>query len=431
MSFEKLGIIKPLLDAISDLGYKEPTLVQSRAIPVVLSKKDIFATAQTGTGKTAAFGLPILQKLRKPLEGKGVRAIILSPTRELSIQIHADMQAYAKNMKIKTTILVGGKDLQKQRENLKKGTEIIIATPGRLLEHIENGLSLNDVEVFVLDEADRMLDMGFTKDIRVIHPLLPKRHQTLLFSATFSDKVRKLSKLILTKPTFIETAKHNTTVDTINQVAYLVDTARKAALLAYLIGSRNFPQVLVFTRTKASADELFAELKKDGLKCGVIHGDKTKANRQKTLNQFKEGQFRVLVATDIASRGLDIEHLPYVINYELPSIPEDYVHRVGRTGRAGRQGEAISLIDIYEKYDIRDIEKLIGEKIPQEVVEGFEPDPNIRRKDVDEVKLKAEHKRSSSKKERQYSKNTSSVPKTRKQVKDTKKKRKTTKRDRV
>jgi len=429
MSFEKLGIIKPLLDAISDLGYKEPTLVQSRAIPVVLSKKDIFATAQTGTGKTAAFGLPILQKLRKPLEGKGVRVIILSPTRELSIQIHDDMQAYAKNMQIKTTILVGGKDLQKQRESLKKGTEIIIATPGRLLEHIENGLSLSDVEVFVLDEADRMLDMGFTKDIRKIHPLLPKRHQTLLFSATFSDKVRKLSKLILTKPTFIETAKHNTTVDTINQVAYLVDTARKAALLAYLIGSRNFPQVLVFTRTKASADELFAELKKDGLKCGVLHGDKTKANRLKTLNQFKEGQFRVLVATDIASRGLDIEHLPYVINYELPSIPEDYVHRVGRTGRAGRQGEAISLIDIYEKYDIRDIEKLIGEKIPQEEVEGFEPDPNIRRKDVDEVKLKAEHKRSSAKKERQYNKNTSSVPKTRKQVKETKKKRKTTKRD--
>ncbi|WP_457744067.1 DEAD/DEAH box helicase [Sulfurimonas sp.] len=424
MSFEKLGIIKPLLDAISDLGYKEPTLVQTRAIPVVLSKKDIFATAQTGTGKTAAFGLPILQRLRKPLEEKGVRVVILSPTRELSIQIHDDMQAYAKNMKIKITILVGGKDLQKQKENLKKGTEIIIATPGRLLEHIENGLSLKDVEVFVLDEADRMLDMGFTKDIRKIHPLLPKRHQTLLFSATFSDKVRKLSKLILTKPTFIETAKHNTTVDTVNQIAYLVDTTRKAALLAYLIGSRNFPQVLVFTRTKASADALFIELKKDGLKCGVLHGDKTKANRLKTLNQFKEGEFRVLVATDIASRGLDIEHLPYVINYELPSVPEDYVHRVGRTGRAGRQGEAISLIDIYEKYDIRDIEKLIGEKIPQEVVEGFEPDPNIRRKDVDEVKLKAEHKRVENKKVRHYNKNTTGM-----ENKMTKKKRKTTKRD--
>ncbi|ADN09592.1 DEAD/DEAH box helicase [Sulfurimonas autotrophica] len=421
MSFEKLGIFKPLLDAINDLGYKEPTLVQTRAIPLVLGKKDVFATAQTGTGKTAAFALPILQKMRKHVESKGVRAIILSPTRELSIQIYEDITAYSKYMDIKTTILVGGKDLQKQREALKKGTEIVIATPGRLLEHIENGLSLKDVEVFVLDEADRMLDMGFTKDIRKIHPLLPKRHQTLLFSATFSDKVRKLSKLILTKPAFIETAKKNTTVDTINQVAYLVDTVRKAELLAYLIGSRNFPQVLVFTRTKVSADALSEELKKDGLKCGVIHGDRTKANRLKTLNQFKEGKIRVLVATDIASRGLDIEELPYVINYELPSIPEDYVHRVGRTGRAGREGEAISLIDIYEKYDIKDIEKLIGQKIPQETVEGFEPDPNIRRKDVDEVKLKAEHKKPDNKKVRQYNKNTTGMV--------SKKKRKTTKRD--
>ena len=425
MSFEKLGVFKPLLDAINDLGYKEPTLVQKRAIPVILSKKDIFATAQTGTGKTAAFALPILQKLRKPSEGSGVRAIILSPTRELSIQIHDDIVKFSKYMDVKTTILVGGKDLQKQRELLKRGTDIVIATPGRLLEHLENGLSLKDVQFFVLDEADRMLDMGFTKDIRKIHPLLPKRHQTLLFSATFSDKVRKLSKLILTKPAFIETAKHNTTVDTINQVAYLVDTARKAELLAYIIGSRNFPQVLVFTRTKASADTLAVELKKDGLKCGVIHGDKTKANRLKTLNQFKDGLFRVLVATDIASRGLDIEELPYVINYELPSIPEDYVHRVGRTGRAGREGEAISLIDIYEKYEIRDVEKLIGEKIPQEVVEGFEPDPNIRRKDIDEVKLKSEHKKEAKK----FQKKAEAKRVTAKSLKVMKKKRKTTKRD--
>lgn len=429
MSFEKLGLIKPLLGAIKELGYKNPTPIQTRAIPLVLSKNDIFATAQTGTGKTAAFALPLLQRLRHPADHKGVRVVILSPTRELSIQIYEDINAYAKHMKVKSMILVGGKDLDKQKHQLKEGIDILIATPGRLLEHIESGLSLNTVEVMVLDEADRMLDMGFTKDIRKIHPLLPKRHQTLLFSATFSEKVRKLSKLILTKPAFIETAKKNTTVDTINQIAYRVDTEKKAALLAYLIGSRNYPQVLVFTRTKASADELVVELRKDGLKCGIIHGDKTKANRLKTLTQFKEGAFKVLVATDIASRGLDIEELPYVINYELPSIPEDYVHRVGRTGRAGREGEAISLIDVYEKYDIRDIEKLIGQKIPQEEVEGFEPDPNIRRKDVDEVKLKAEHKRPTAKKERQYNKNTSSVPLTRKQVKITKKKRKTTKRD--
>ena len=429
MSFEKLGLIKPLLSAIKELGYENPTIIQNRAIPLVLAKSDIFATAQTGTGKTAAFGLPLLQRLRKPLEERKIRAIILSPTRELSIQIYEDIEAYAKNMKIKTLILVGGKDLDKQREKLNDGVDIVIATPGRLMEHTEKGLSLKSVETFILDEADRMLDMGFTKDIKKIHPLLPKRHQTLLFSATYSDKVRKLSKLILTKPAFIETAKKNTTVDTINQVAYLVDTKRKSELLAYIIGSRNFPQVLVFTRTKVSADELVLELKKDGLKCGVIHGDKTKANRLKTLTQFKEGAFRVLVATDIASRGLDIEHLPYVINYELPSIPEDYVHRVGRTGRAGRKGEAISLIDIYEKYEIRDVERLIGQKIPQEVVEGFEPDPTIRRKDVDEVKLKAEHKRASAKKERKYNKNTSGVPVTKKQMKATKKKRKTTKRD--
>ena len=428
MSFEKLGIIKPLLSAIEDMGYENPTLIQTRAIPLVLAKSDIFATAQTGTGKTAAFGLPLLQRLRKPTEGKGVRAVILSPTRELSIQIYEDIENYAKNMNIKTMILVGGKDLDKQKQQLKEGVDIIIATPGRLMEHTDSGLSLKDVETFILDEADRMLDMGFTQDIRKIHPLLPKRHQTLLFSATFSEKVRKLSKLILTKPAFIETAKKNTTVDTINQIAYTVDTARKAELLAYLIGSRNYPQVLVFTRTKKSADALVIELKKDGLNCGIIHGDKTKANRLKTLTQFKEGHFKVLVATDIASRGLDIEHLPYVINYELPSVPEDYIHRVGRTGRAGRNGEAISLIDIYEKYDIKDIERLIGKKIPQEEVEGFEPDPNIRRKDVEEVKLKAEHKRSSGKKERQYNKNTSGIVSRTKNA-PTKKKRRTTKRD--
>ena len=429
MSFEKLGVFKPLLDAIHDLGYENPTTVQKRVIPLVLQKKDIFASAQTGTGKTAAFALPILQRLRKPVENRGVRAIILSPTRELSIQIHEDIKDLSKYMEIKTTILVGGKDLEKQKRALNNGTEIIIATPGRLFEHIQSGLNLSDVEVFVLDEADRMLDMGFTKDIRKIHPLLPKRHQTLLFSATYSDKVRKLSKLVLTKPAFIETSKKNSTVDAINQVAYMVDTDKKAELLAYLIGSRNYPQVLVFTKTKASADFLVEELKKDGLKCGVIHGDKKQANRLKTLAQFKEGTIKVLVATDIASRGLDIEELPYVINYELPSVPEDYVHRVGRTGRAGRDGEAISLLDIYEKYDVRDIEKVIGMKIEKEVVEGFEPDPSIRRKDVDELKLKGEHKNPHKAKERQYNKNNSNRPATKKQMKVTKKKRKTTKRD--
>jgi len=426
MSFEKLGLIKPLLGAIKELGYEHPTTIQKRAIPLVMAKSDIFATAQTGTGKTAAFGLPILQRLRKTQadENRLLKAVILSPTRELSIQIFEDLSGYAKNMKVECAVLVGGKDIETQQRILKKGVDIVIATPGRFLEHLERGLNVKNVEVLVLDEADRMLDMGFTKDIRKIHPLLPKKHQTLLFSATYSDKVRKLSKLVLRSPAFIETSKKNSTVDTINQVAYLVDTTRKAELLAYLIGSRNYPQVLVFTRTKVSANELFAELKKDGLKCGLIHGDITQAKRLKTLNEFKEMKVRVLVATDIASRGLDIEELPYVINYELPSVSEDYVHRVGRTGRAGRNGEAISLIDIYEKYDIKDIERVIGQKIPQETVEGFEPDPNIRRKDQDELKLKSEHKKPTRKKARHFSKNTSGV-----ETKRTTKKRKTTKRD--
>ncbi|MCW8896083.1 DEAD/DEAH box helicase [Sulfurimonas sp.] len=427
MSFEKLGVMKQLLGAINDLGYKNPTTVQTRAIPLVLAKSDIFATAQTGTGKTAAFGLPMIQRLRSNSDdpNRAVRGVILSPTRELSKQIYQDLKSFAKYMDLSIALLVGGKDIESQQKTLKKGVDIVIATPGRMLEHAQANLSLKSVEIFVLDEADRMLDMGFVKEIRKIHPMLPKRHQTLLFSATYSDKVRKLSKLILTKPAFIEASKKNSTVDKINQKVYLVDRDRKAELLAYIIGSRNFRQVLVFTRTKASADELVIELKKDGLKCGIIHGDKTQANRSKTLEQFKEGQIRVLVATDIASRGLDIEHLPYVINYELPSIPEDYVHRVGRTGRAGRDGEAISLIDIYEKYDIKEIERLIGVKIPQETVEGFEPDPTIRRKDEDEVKLKSEHK----KQEKKHVKKKAPQKVTAKSLKVTKKKRKTTKRD--
>ncbi|MBC8238664.1 MAG: DEAD/DEAH box helicase [Helicobacteraceae bacterium] len=426
MSFEKLGLIKPLLSAINELGYEHPTLIQKRAIPLVMAKTDIFATAQTGTGKTAAFGLPILQRLRKTdgEAGRSARAVILSPTRELSIQIHEDLDNFSKHMKVECVVLVGGKDISAQQRILQRGVDVIIATPGRFLEHVENGLDIANIEVLVLDEADRMLDMGFTKDIRKIHPLLPKNHQTLLFSATYSDKVRKLSKLVLRSPAFIETSKKNSTVDTINQVAYLVDTERKAELLAYLIGSRNYPQVLVFTRTKVSADALFEELQKDGLKCGLIHGDIPQAKRLKTLAQFKEMKIRVLVATDIASRGLDIEELPYVINYELPSVSEDYVHRVGRTGRAGRDGEAISLLDIYEKYDIKDIERVIGQKIPQKTVEGFEPDPSIRRKDIEDIKLKSEHKKPEKKKVRQYNKNTSGIV-----TKKTTKKRKTTKRD--
>jgi len=382
MSFEKIGIIKPLLDAVNELGYKKPTTIQSRAISHVLAKKDIFATAQTGTGKTAAFLLPSLQRLRhkKTLQPKAVRAIIVSPTRELAVQIEKELLSYAKYMDISSVLLVGGKSLQTQLKHLKKGVDIAVATPGRLKEHIINGsINLKSVEIFIVDEADRMLDMGFVTDLRLLHVELPKNHQTLLFCATQTEKVRKLSKLILKKPIFIETARQNSATELIDQQIYLVDKEKKAALLAFLIGSRNMDQVLVFTKTKQSADALTDELKLDGLKADVIHGDKTKAKRNKTLQKFKSKEINVLVATDIASRGIDINGLPQVINFELPSLKEDYVHRIGRTGRAGNKGEAITLLDDDDKEQMRRIEKLLHVKIPKEEIKGFEKQSKHKR----------------------------------------------------
>jgi ATP-dependent RNA helicase RhlE len=389
MSFEKIGLIKPLLDAVSELGYTQPTVIQERTIGLVLAKKDIFATAQTGTGKTAAFMLPILQRLRiqKEVPTKAVRVIVITPTRELAIQIQEETLKYSKYMQISSALLVGGKSLESQQNKLKNGIDILIATPGRLREHIiKKSIDLDFLEILVVDEADRMLDMGFVTDIRLIHAELPKRHQTLLFSATYTDKVRKLSRLILKKPEFIETAKQNKTVEIINQQIYLVDADKKASLLAYLIGSRNLQQVLVFTRTKKSADTLVAELQLDGLKAEVLHGDKTLPQRNKTLTKFKKKEIQVLVATDIASRGIDIEQLPYVINYELPAVPEDYVHRVGRTGRAGNEGEAITLLDITEKEHMKAIERVIGTKIAREEIPGFEVD--ITKKATEEEIIK-------------------------------------------
>ena len=389
MSFEKIGLIKPLLDAIDELGYTEPTVIQERTIGLVLAKKDVFATAQTGTGKTAAFMLPILQRLRiqKTVPTKAVRVIVMTPTRELAIQIQEETLKYAKYMQVSTALLVGGKSLESQQNKLKNGIDILIATPGRLREHIiKKSIDLNFLEILVVDEADRMLDMGFVTDIRLIHAELPRRHQTLLFSATYTEKVRKLSRLILKKPDFIETAKQNKTVEIINQQIYLVDADKKASLLSYLIGSRNLQQVLVFTRTKKSADILVEELKLDGLKAEVLHGDRTLPQRNKTLTKFKKKEIQVLVATDIASRGIDIEQLPYVINYELPAVPEDYVHRVGRTGRAGNEGEAITLLDITEKEQMKAIERVIGMKIPREEIAGFEVD--ITKKATEEEIIK-------------------------------------------
>ncbi len=377
MSFEKIGLIKPIRDAISELGYTEPTPIQDRTIGLVLAKKDVFATAQTGTGKTAAFMLPIIQRLRdnKPLSPKAVRVIVMTPTRELAMQIEEETKKYLKYMDSSVALLVGGKSLEAQEKQLENGIDILIATPGRLREHIiKKSIDLKHLEIFVIDEADRMLDMGFVTDIRLIHAELQRRHQTLLFSATYTDKVRKLSRLVLRKPEFVETARQNKTIDAINQHIYLVDADRKAALLSFLIGSKNYQQVLVFTKTKKSADILVEELKLDGLKAEVIHGDKTLAQRNKTLTKFKKKELHVLVATDIASRGIDIEQLPQVINYELPTVAEDYVHRIGRTGRAGHDGEAITLLDINDKEQMKVIERLIHVKIPRSEIEGFEVD---------------------------------------------------------
>ncbi|NPA66403.1 MAG: DEAD/DEAH box helicase [Epsilonproteobacteria bacterium] len=416
MGFKKFGLNEKILQSIEELGFEEPTYIQERAIPVILDKKDVFATAQTGTGKTAAFALPILHRLKKN-DPKKIRTLILAPTKELALQITDDIKNYAKYMDIKSIMIVGGEELSAQKRKLRSGVDIIVATPAKIKEHIETGLDLKEIEFFVLDEADRMLDMGFVKDIRRIDEHLSRKHQTLLFSATITDKVRKLSKLLLKKPTFIETAKKNTTVENVKQIAYKIDTPQKAEATAYLIGRGNYEQVLVFTKTKKSADELVEELKTYGLKAQTIHGDIQRSTRLRRIKEFKTKKFQVLVATDIASRGLDIVGLPCVINYELPASLSDYIHRIGRTGRAGKSGIAISLLDIYERYDIREVEKIIDQKIPQIELEGFEIDPTLKREDREKIKLKSEY-------QNQYQRKR---PK-KKPVKQ--KKRKTTKRDR-
>ena len=416
MRFEQFGLNHKLLEAIHTLGFQEATYIQERAIPVVLEKKDIFATAPTGTGKTAAFGLPLLHRLKRH-NPKYIRSIILAPTKELALQIVDDLRLYGNELDIVIDLLVGGEDFITQKKRLKRGVDVIVATPSKLLEHIQSGLNVKEVEFFVLDEADRMLDMGFVKDIRKINESLTKKHQTLLFSATITEKVRKLSKLLLKKPIFIETAKQNTTVENVEQIAYKIDTKDKPEACAYLIGRGNYEQCLVFTKTKKSADELVEELRAYGLKTEVIHGDIQRSTRLRRIKEFKAKKFQVLVATDIASRGLDIAELPCVINYELPASLSDYIHRVGRTGRAGREGVAISLLDIYERFDIRKIEKIIEQKILQEELEDFPIDPTLKREDRAEVKLKSEYKN-------QYQRK-------RPKKKTTKqKKRKTTKRDR-
>ncbi len=379
MSFKSLGLSAPLLKAITEKGYETPSPIQAKAIPPVLEGKDVLASAQTGTGKTAGFTLPILHLLSEnPKEKyKPIRALILTPTRELAAQVYANVKEYSTHLKLRSTVIFGGVNEKPQIASLKQGIDILVATPGRLLDLESQGaLSLKRVEIFVLDEADRMLDMGFLRDIERVMKLMPEQRQNLMFSATFSKSIKNLAFSILNNPVQVEATPENTAVEVIDQIVYRVAKGKKNGLIIKLISDGNWKQVLVFTRTKHGANNLCKKMIAQGITAAAIHGNKSQGARTKALEGFKSGSVRVLVATDIAARGLDIPLLPYVINYELPNISEDYVHRIGRTGRAGASGKAISLVSADETVYLRDIQKLINKKIPVEIVEGFEPDPN-------------------------------------------------------
>src|SRR5574343_244476 len=383
MTFESLGLAAPLLKAIADAGYTSPTPIQAQAIPAVLQGGDLMAGAQTGTGKTAGFTLPMLQRLQgtpAQRDAKGrvaIRALILTPTRELAAQVEESVRTYGKYLKLTSMVMFGGVGMQPQVDRLRKGVDILVATPGRLLDHHQQGtLDLSRVEIFVLDEADRMLDMGFIHDIRKVLAVLPQKKQSLLFSATFSDDIKALADRLLNQPALIEVARRNQTNESIAQKIYNVGRERKKELLAHLIRQGDWHQVLVFTRMKHGANRLAEYLNDRGIGAMAIHGNKSQGARTKALSEFKSGELPVLVATDIAARGIDIDQLPHVVNFELPNVPEDYVHRIGRTGRAGAQGEAVSLVCVDENGFLRDIEKLIKREIPRALVPGFEPNPN-------------------------------------------------------
>lgn len=382
MSFNDLGLSAELLRAVSDQGYSDPTPVQAKAIPIILRGSDVLAGAQTGTGKTAGFTLPLLHLLsgKKPTDNRRpVRALVLTPTRELAAQVAESVVTYGKHLPLKSGVVFGGVNINPQISMLRRGVDILIATPGRLLDHVsQRTLDLSQVEILVLDEADRMLDMGFIHDIRKVLALLPKQRQNLLFSATFSDEIKRLANGLLNEPVLIEVARRNTASEQVAQTVHLVDKGRKRELLSYLIGDGNWQQVLVFTRTKHGANRLADQLTEDGLRAAAIHGNKSQGARTKALADFKKGSVRVLVATDIAARGLDIDQLPHVVNFELPNVPEDYVHRIGRTGRAGNEGEAVSLVCVDEHKLLRDIERVLKGEVPRGSVKGFEPDLSIR-----------------------------------------------------
>lgn len=382
MLFTQLGLSKPILKAIKDQGYDTPTPIQAKSIPPIIEGRDILAAAQTGTGKTAGFTLPILEKLiKKPkrLNKKQLRVLVLTPTRELAAQVAESVAEYGKYLPYKSSVIFGGVSINPQLNALKKSVDIVIATPGRLLDIAnQKGIDFTQVDTLVLDEADRMLDMGFIHDIKRIMKLLPAKRQTLLFSATFSNDIKRLASGLLNNPIIVEVAKENITADQIKQTIYPVDKARKKNLLLHLIKEQKLTQVLVFTRTKHGANKLCKFLDSKGVSSLAIHGNKSQGARTKALAGFKAGQVKVLVATDIAARGIDIEDLPTVVNFELPNISEDYVHRIGRTGRAGQNGQALSLVCIDEHKLLRDIEKFIDAKIPQLQIQEFTPDPDIK-----------------------------------------------------
>jgi len=382
MSFTKLGLSQPLLRAIKEQGYDTPTPVQEQAIPLIIQKRDILAAAQTGTGKTAGFTLPMLQRLsytRPPMQKKQIRALVLTPTRELAAQVHESVRTYGKHLPYRCTVIFGGVGINPQIATLRKGVDIVIATPGRLLDLAsQKAIDFSQLEFLVLDEADRMLDMGFIHDIKRILKMLPTHRQTLLFSATFSPQIKKLAAGMLHNPALVEVARENSTAEQIAQTVHLVDRSRKRELLVKLIKEHDWQQVLVFTRTKHGANRLTKQLEEAGVTAAAIHGNKSQGARTKALAGFKAKEVRVLVATDIAARGLDINDLPHVVNYELPNVAEDYVHRIGRTGRAGKQGEALSLVCVDEYALLRGIEKFMKQKIKKVEIQGFAPNPDIK-----------------------------------------------------
>lgn len=376
MSFTSFGLSAPLLQAIDEAGYTTPTPIQLKAIPAVLSGRDVMAAAQTGTGKTAGFVLPLLQRLAggPQVKANHIRALVLTPTRELAVQVEQSVAAYGRHLALKSGVVYGGVKINPQMMKLRGGVDVLVATPGRLLDLFShNAVRFAQVQTLILDEADRMLDMGFIDDIRKILALLPQRRQNLLFSATFSDDIRKLTEGFLRNPVLIEVSPRNTAAKSVKQWVYEVDKGKKASLLSSLVRNKGWEQVLVFVRTRNGADSLAGRLKNDDISAAVIHGDKSQPERARALADFKAGAVRVLVATDIAARGLDINELPHVINFDLPKVPEDYIHRIGRTGRAGSTGEGISLVSADEVQLLAAIETLIGQTLVRDVVHGFIP----------------------------------------------------------